>query len=65
MKEVFIKPNRPLHMLKFRRAMEGVAKLNDIPVTFVSAIGGMVVRGEEGHIDRFFACFDAALQGEA
>lgn len=46
--------------LKFREKLEAVAKLNGVPVKFVGVVGGIMIEGEAGHIERFIACYDAA-----
>jgi hypothetical protein len=44
-------------LLKFREELELLVTANNIPVRFVGMLGGLIVEGEAGHVERFVACY--------
>ena len=57
--ELAVRPPKDFRsVLKFREKLEEIAVANGVPVTFGGMLGHVVVRGEQGHVERFFACLD-------
>lgn len=46
-------------MLRFREELEYLAEANNVPVRFVGMVGGLMIEGEAGHVERFIACYQA------